>query len=371
MQHDSAFAGAEVCLEPAYGRSRKWANFAFSPRSNRWLRERLGDRALAPDVVHIHGVWAHTTSAAAAWARRYSIPYGIRPAGSLFSNCLRMGRQSLKRAFSFLYLRRDLRHASFVQATSLREAEELRRFASLDQIKVVPHGVDMPRWDAKRASDGFLAEHPSLAGKRVLLYLARVTPIKRPEFLVKAMSRIVPDYPDVVLLLGGYEEPHLDVVMRVAEEHGLRDSVKHLGFLQGDAKQGAFAVADLFALPSVTENFGVSVIEAMAHGVPVLTTPGVASSRYVDQSGGGITVEDGVDAIAAGMRRLLESDRDAIGERGRRFVMEHLSWSSVANRIEDVYRDVLAEPGQESRETMMAPGNVAVSRERSPQTNRP
>ncbi|NLE44675.1 MAG: group 1 glycosyl transferase, partial [Chloroflexi bacterium] len=84
------------------------------------------------------------------------------------------------------------------------------------------------------------------------------------------------------------------------------------------------------------------VVEAMAHGVPSLVTPGVASHVYVDASGAGITVDDSLEAVVAGLRRLLESDRLATGEKGRRYVEQHLSWKSIARQIDLLYRAAIA-----------------------------
>ena len=77
----------------------------------------------------------------------------------------------------------------------------------------------------------------------------------------------------------------------------------------------------------------------MAHGVPVLVTESVGCHINVDASGGGLTVADNPAALAQGMRQLLAADRDRIGQCGRSYVQEHLSWSAVIDQMDAVYHD--------------------------------
>jgi len=113
------------------------------------------------------------------------------------------------------------------------------------------------------------------------------------------------------------------------------------GFLEGEAKQEALAGADLFVLPSIDENFGIAVVEAMAHGLPVVVTPGVAAHVYVDQSGGGLTVEGTVESLAEGMRKILNGDGPAMGRRARAFIEQYLSWPAVMRQYDQMYRDAI------------------------------
>ena len=342
---DAAFRGCDLNLFDAWGRRRPWSTYGFSPASRRWFRLRLSDPLRRPEVVHIHGVFSHITSLAAAESLRQGTPYVIRPAGILDSHSLGAGRAWLKRVFLRASLRGHLQAATALQATSALEAQELARWAPHDRIRTVPLGVDVACQPVESAAERFLARFKQLQGKQIVLFLGRIAAKKRPEMLVEAVAQLRHESPDIALLFVGQDDGGIAAAAAAVQRHGLEDAVVYAGFLQGEDKAGAFAAARLFALPSLDENFGVAVVEAMAHGVPVVVTPEVAASVYVTASGGGMVVEGTVDALVDGMRRILAGDRSGMGRAGREFVQQHLSWSAVLAQLDGFYRELVGSGG--------------------------
>lgn len=342
MLSDPDFAGVELHQERAWGRRGAWHTFAYSPQCRRWLRSRLSGRD-RPDLIHIHGVLTHVCSVAAAMARRWRIPYLIEPYGSLDSRLLRNeGHHRLKRLYTWLFVARELRCAACVHPASEHEAQELTRWVAPERLHVIPHGVELPRVDLDAAKRSLLARFPALKGRRVILFMSRVEAQKRPELIVEAMARLRPTHADLTLLVAGNDFGHMQTLASVVKQHGLEDAVIFAGFLQGDLWHGAFAAADVLVLPSVDENFGLAAVEAMAHGVPAIVSPGVAAHTYVDQSGGGLTVEGNAVAIAEAISRVLEESPLIIGRRGRDFVSKNLSWQVAVERIDRVYDEILS-----------------------------
>ncbi len=347
MMADPALAGAEVFVGRAFGRRRPWLTYAFSPACRRWLKRKMQSRQTRPDVVHIHGTFSHLTNVAAKIARHYGIPYIVRLAGNLDAKCFHTGRRFLKRLFFRSLLLTDLRRAAAIHATSIAEAEELRELLPATRVEVVPLGTPLPA-DPATAGERFLEQFPELAGRRIVLYMSRIAPKKRLELLVESIASLRSAYPDIMLLVAGHDAGHLPVVEQAVARWGMHDHVKFTGFLEGDLKSGAFAAAELFALPSIDENFGVCVIEAMAHGLPVLLTPGVASHVYVDKSGAGETVEGTAELFADGIDRLLAAEPKVLGAKGREYVAEHLSWSKIASEVDLLYELAISSACPES-----------------------
>ncbi len=341
IEDDTAFRGCDVNLLDAWGRRKPWSTYGFSPASRAWFRHRLTDTLRLPEVVHIHGVFSHITSLAAAQSLRHGIPYVIRPAGILDTHCLGVGKARLKRLFLRFSLRHHLQAAAALQATSGLEAEELVRWAPQERIRTVPLGVDVECHPAESTAGRFLARFPQLQGKRIVLFLGRIAAKKRPEMLVEAVARLRQEMPDVALVFVGQDDGGMAAVVAVVRRYGLVDAVVYAGFLEGEEKDGAFAAARLFALPSLDENFGVAVVEAMAHGLPVLVTPGVAAGEYVKASGGGLVVQGTPEALAGGMRQILGGDPRRMGQAGRDYVEQHLSWPAALAGLDALYRDVI------------------------------
>jgi glycosyltransferase involved in cell wall biosynthesis len=342
MRDDPDLAGAETTLIKAWGRRRVWRRFGYAPASREWLRSSFVEKAVRPDVVHIHGAFSDLTHVAARQAHRYGVPYIVRPAGCLDADCIDRRSRRLKEWFARVWLQDDMRQAAFVQAMSGAEAEQLKAWATDEQLVSIPHGIELPTLCPLGAADpeaaALAARYPQLAGGRVVLFMARIDSKKRPELIVEALAMLRDEHPDLRLLVAGCDAGHLAALQETIGRLRMNERVAFAGFLQGADKSAAYRAARLCALPSKDENFGVTVIEAMAHGTPMLVTPGVANHVHVDASGGGLTVEPTREAVAEGIRRLLSMDRDALGAKGRIYVAENLTWTGVANRLDELYR---------------------------------
>ena len=340
MVADPAFAGARVLMGRAWGRHRPWSRFSYSPHAVRLLVRTLATPETRPEVIHIHGQFSHLTIRAAQLARRWGIPYVLRPAGSFDAECLKRGMARWKRVFFHLFHRRDLCLAGAVHATSHAEAVQLRRIAPHCRLAVIPHGVDLPCPASLAQTESFLARFPQLREKGLVLFLSRLHEKKRPDWVMEAFCRLRPEFPDLALILAGPDAGLGETLRTKVEVSRLDGEAVFPGFLQGLDKAAAFSLASVFCLPSEDENFGLAVVEAMAHGVPVVVTPGVASHVYVDAAGCGFTVADSIEGVADGIRRVLLSDRQELGRRGREYVEKHLTWPAVAQQIDELYKNI-------------------------------
>ncbi len=336
MRNDEAFTASELVLLQAWGRRKPWATIAYCPAATGWFRKRLASPA-PPDIVHIHGVFSHLTTVAARIARKSGVPYLLRTAGSLNQACFSSGMARGKRWFVRNWLADDLHGAAAVHATSSAECRELARHVSPDRIVIVPNGADLPTGNADTERVAFLDRFPHLRGREIVLFLSRLVTKKRPDVLVDAVAKLLSSHPDVALVFVGQDCGFADNVREAISRNGIEHAVTWTGFLQGELKHGAFHAASVFALPSIDENFGIAVVDALAHGLPVVTTPGVAAHLYVDQARAGITTRGTPDDFAAALGSMLDGDRAAMSRRGRELVKRDLSWTAIAKRLESTY----------------------------------
>ena len=282
-------------------------------------------------VVHTHGLWVPSNRAAALAARQAGAPLVVSPKGMLSRRALRVKRAK-KQVGWHLYQRRVLRAAAAFQATSEAEAEDVRRFAFRQPVAVIPHGVALPAAHDRAAARGV----------RTALFMSRFHPIKGLPDLVEAWSRVRPSGWRL-LLVGPDEGGHRADVERLVEARGLGAEVTIRAAASEDEKPSVFAAADLFVLPTHSENFGVVVAEALAAGVPTLTTRGAPWSALEAHDCGWWT-DIGPDAIAAALRDATSATPERLremGERGRAYAHAHLTWSRSARQHVALYRWLL------------------------------
>lgn len=302
----------------------------------------LGVLLSASSVVHVHGTWERLGTRAAWACRRAGIPYVMRPAGMLAPWCL--NRKRLKKALALaLVVRRLLDGAAFLHATGDREAADLKRLGLRPPVAVVPLGVDAAA--LARAAGDAADTWPELRGTRILLYLSRVHPVKGLGLLAAAWGRLAPRWPEWRLVIAGPDEQGERGRTEAAlEAAGVRDRVTFTGAVHGPRKHALLRSAEAFVLPTLSESFGIAVAEALAAGLPVVTTTAAPWERIVP-AGCGWVVEPDVEPLREALESVLASPAEtlrAMGERGRRLVEDEHGWRSVAALLDEHYARALA-----------------------------
>jgi glycosyltransferase involved in cell wall biosynthesis len=278
-------------------------SYQYSKNLLPWLREHGGGY----DCVIVNGLWQYL--GLAAW-RRYagtSTPYYVFPHGML--------DPWFKKAFPLKHLKkwlywpwaeyRVLRDAAAVVFTSEEERIQARKSFWLYRCReeASPLGVESPPPTSSQAKKKFLVSYPQLQNKRVLLFLGRLHPKKGCDILIEALSRAGDSGNAVSLVLAGPDQVGWAQHLRAQVARlDLAPRVVFAGMLEGEMKQGAFASADAFILPSHQENFGMSVVESLAAGLPVLISERVNIWREIDSSHAGYVETDDL----AGTTRLIE-----------------------------------------------------------------
>ena len=303
---------------------------------DRSLRARFNHLLHAADGVHIHGLWEQSTMIAAQSARAQGVPYVISAHGMLERWALK-NKQWKKRIYAALVEEANLAGAACLHALTSAEAQDYRRFGCTRPIAVIPNGVRFPE---AVSAEKFLSHHPSLKGKRIVLFLGRIHFKKGLDLLVQAWAKIKMRHPDAHLVLAGPDfEGTRARVLKLVEEQGLTDQVLFTGMLRDDLKWSALAAAECFVLPSYSEGLSVSVLEAMGLGLPVIVTDH-CNVPEVAELGAGWLIPAEVPALERALESLFENSPQAnhsMGSRGREFVRSRYTWARVARQMSEVY----------------------------------
>jgi glycosyltransferase involved in cell wall biosynthesis len=218
------------------------------------------------DLVHVHGIWDPRSHRVCALCRECGVPYIVAPRGMLEPWSLQQ-KWLKKRIARFLYQDRDLKKAAALHATAESEAEQFRSLGFRNYCIISPNGVNVPN----------SLPSPSSSTSKRALFVSRMHPKKGVLELVEAWAKVKPkDWAcEFVYTVSGEEERAYEAkVKNRVEQLQLDSEFMFTGRLDDDAKWFAYTRADLFVLPTYSENFGIVVAEALAAGVPVITTKG-------------------------------------------------------------------------------------------------
>ena len=300
----------------------------------RWLRRETAQF----DVIHVHELFTFPSIAGARAADRAGRPYVLTTHGVLMRWDRMHRRPALKRLSIALLERRVVDRAAVVHFTTDQERTESLEVVAPRRDVVFPLGLDLSEFASAPPRAVLEQRLPSLHGREYVLFLSRLHPKKGAETLLRSFAQL--EAPAVALVVAGSGEPaYTRSLHDLAGALGIAERVVFAGFLDRQASLAALASASCFVQPSASESLGVSVIEAMAAGIPVVVTDGVALSGDVAAVGAGATVPPSPIALAAALDRILGDDalRAAMGERGRAFAHQRFSLGVYAQRLRDTY----------------------------------
>ncbi len=305
-----------------------------------WLRQHVRQF----DLVHVHALFSFAPVTGAWIARQAGVPYVIRPLGVLNRYGMVHRRSSLKLLSLRLLEGRLLRNAAAVHFTSEQERTEAGTLGITMRSHILPLGVE----PVETASASFFMDaHPGL-GRRRLLYLSRVDPKKNIETLLQAVALVRRTMPDISLIMcGDGDSAYMARLKSQTTELGLDECVRWVGHVDGAMKASAFAAAEIFVLPSFSENFGIAAVEALSAGLPCILGHGVAVSTRVAEAGAGVAVEPTVDAVANAITEMLaDPERLALtGQRARALSASEYSVAAMGRGLLAMYSQAYATHG--------------------------
>ncbi len=332
--------------------------FAVAPLMTPWLWGHVRDF----DLVHIHAIFNYPTTVGMVMAKARGVPYVVRPIGSLCRWSLEQGRK--KKQLYLQSIGRGLLAASdALHFTTLQERQEALEAGFDGASFILPHGVLMPA-KLDDARQRLQAQLQIPADHRILLFLSRLHPKKGIEHLIDALAQM-PDGKFTLVIAGSGESAYETAINQRIQTAGLNRQVRQVGFVSGEWKNCLLQGSDLFVLPSYSENLGIAVLEAMAAGLPVVTTPEVAIAPLIQHHQTGL-VTDTPPSLAAAIQHYLHhpelARRD--GQNGQTLVETQFSWPTQAARLIEQYARLTQQVPEEASLTEIAePSRVLLSQE--------
>lgn len=309
-----------------FPRSKFLYRLGRSPEMRRWLQAEAASGTI--DIVHNNSLWMMPNVYPGWVTRGTKTPLVVSPRGT-FSEWAMKRSRTVKFLFWWSLQRRAIAHTALFHATAGSEYDDIRRLGFRQPVAVIPNGVDIP---------GPRLMEPSRS--RTLLFLGRVHPVKGVDLLLKAWSGLQAAFPDWCLRIVGPGDAGYLAQLRTLATSLTAERVEFAGALYGKDKTHAYQAADLFVLPSHSENFGVAVAEALAAGCPVVTTKGAPWSGLAEQRAGW-WIDIGVESLRKALEEAMSKHPGGLAEmgaRGRSWMERDFSWERIATQMMEAYR---------------------------------
>jgi glycosyltransferase involved in cell wall biosynthesis len=317
--------------------AKSWRNHSFA------LKRELKREISNFDLIHIHEIWHHSHFVAARLAKRFRKPYIITIHGELEPWCLNY-KALKKKVFSWLFQKRILENASMLHAITEEEVKNIRRFGvNNTSIVMIPNGINLQEFQNLPSREELTKIYTKLRNKEVILFLGRIHPKKGLDLFAKAFGKIAKERKDICLLIVGPDEGGYQAqIEKLLEEGRVLNKVIFTGMLTGYKKLVVLSGVDIFVLPSYSEGFSMTILEAMICGLPVIITH-QCNFPEVTQHNAGIIINPEMNELAEAMIKLLENPSlaEKMGENGKKLILEKFTWDRVADRMIETYNRIL------------------------------
>jgi len=292
------------------------------------------------DVVHFNGVWNPRFTTEAKHCASNAVPYIVSPHGML--DVWSMSQRAIKkRLYYILRGAKFLRSASRVHVTAQGELSQSRRWFEPATPRIIPCLIDLRPYRAGVASLERANPHGLDPSRPIVLFLGRLHPKKGAEIFIDAAAQLLREHSSPQFVLAGSGDPAY-VEQLKARAQALSAQIRFIGHIDGEQKHVLLAHAAVFVLPTLQENFGIAIVEAIASGTPAVITTGVDIWPELCQAGVAVTANRTGEDFASAIRPFLRYPKDkALMQQCRRFVDSQFDSEAVADQYDAMYKDVV------------------------------
>lgn len=329
--------GVKVYYFPVNCLPKKWS---YSREFHRFLVKNIRHF----DLIHITSVFLAFSALGGYYARKFHKPYVISPRGSLMEEPLK--KKFLKKSFYIaLWERYNLKLADLIHFTAENEKKEYFKLGfPTKNFVVIPNSFDDSEFQQLIDVKNFKKKFGLTSDKKIILFLSRINWKKGFDTLIPALAEVGQKEPRALLLIcGGDDEKYRRVVEALVREYHAESMVKFTDMVTGSDKIAALAAAEIFVLPSYSENFGMAVVEAMYAGLPVVITQEVGISPQIKKNQAGLIIKKDIHELSEAILSLLGNPAlaETMGKRGRELAQKEFSADSIADKFEALYRKII------------------------------
>ena len=296
-------------------------------------------------ILHTQNQWTYQAYCTYNQAKKYKIPLICSVRGSMSPWALGQYKY-LKKMFWYVFQKRIFQEADCIHCTTAQEAQFTRDRGINTPIAVISNGVDLEEFNDRIDEQTAKKDLNLNINKKYILFLSRIHKSKGLDILINAWSKLQDRYPGWnIIYVGPIEDTkYHDNIQNLIKSFNL-NSVKYLGVLKGNERIKAYNASNLFVAPTWSENFGISIAEAMASGLPVITTKNTPW-EILKKENCGWWIDLNEEALKNALEDALKSDADLLekmGNKCRNLIFKDYSWKIQTEKMIEVYRWLLSE----------------------------
>lgn len=303
----------------------------FSPSIKGWLEKNIKRY----NVVHLHTFRSYQNIIVYKTATKYKIPYIIQAHGSVLPF---FQKTFLKKIYDYIWGYTILKNSTKVIAGTSAESEQyLKMRANKDQIEIIPNAIDFSQFE--KMPKGFFREKYSIKeSEKIILYLGRINRIKGINLLLDSFKELITYRNDVKLVLIGPDDGFLSELGEQMDEIG--DRIIYTGLVPEEIKLEAYADADIYILPSIYDNFPITVLESLASATPVIVTNRCVIADIVKNVG--IVVDYNPKSLNEVVMDLLDNDELILelGKKSRDLIKSEFTFEKIGKMFENLYESI-------------------------------
>jgi len=314
-------------------------SFVFSFQFIKILKKEIKNS----DIVHIHGFYRFPQSFAAFYARILNKPYLISPHGSLNPKVFNKKEKIfLRRLYQQIFEKRNIKYSSIIHFTAFREKLNAQYFVPLNKGVVIPNGINVESYKNLPKRDFFKNKYGIDPRIFKILFLGRIAQVKGLDILLKSIAILVKSTPNVILLIIGPDyENYKEKLILMIKQLDIENKVKFLGKLNRDMVNHAYVDSDLFILPSYSENFGLTIIESLACGCPVIISKKVNIANSIKNNNLGYVVDLNQNEITKSIVNYYnkpEKEKNILKKKIRDYTLKNYDWYNSAVSFKNIYK---------------------------------
>lgn len=287
-----------------------------------------------PEIIHINGCWTPGCALTQKWAQKKGYKIVLTPHGMLEPWIIKRNYWTRKLPALLLYQKKAIRKADCIHATAFNEQKHLLTLGYNKNIAIIANGIEVNNISLKK----------EWKRNNEILFLSRVHPKKGINLLIESITQIKDELKDFKVNIAGEGNPDYIIELKnLVKQKGISDIVHFIGGVYGENKWNLFKKADVFILPTYSENFGIVIAEALASGTPVITTKGTPW-KELEEHNCGWYVDIDSEHITKSLQEFLsltDEQLHKMGKNGRKLVEENYSIENIAIKMKTLYNWII------------------------------